>query len=93
MKHYRCSGIKKNGARCWYRSVVKRNKRWWCRRHDPDLGKPDPIPVAKLKKIQKMVLYYEEHGELGRGVDFEKLWADTVPNLLQEIFTLRKIKS
>ena len=66
---------------------------WWCRRHDPGQEKsPDPIPYKKLRKIHKMVLCYEEHGNLGGDVDFEKLWADTVPSLLQEIFTLRKIK-
>lgn len=95
MKYRPCSGRKKyDGGQCWYRGVFKRNKLWWCRYHDPSRKskKPTLISVSKLKQVRSMVRYYEDHGKLGSSVDFEKLWADTVPPLLREIFILRKIK-
>ncbi len=95
-KYRPCSGIKSSDrGHCHHRGIFKRKKHWWCRVHDPERKKrkgPKPISVSKLKRIRSMVCYYEAHGKLGSNVDFEKLWADIVPNLLREILTLRKIK-
>jgi len=87
-----CNGKLLSGRACWYKGVVHKAGKWWCNKHVP-VTPPELIPVKELAKIHKMVSYYERHGDLGKGVDFESLWTTTVPKLLKEVLQLRSLTS
>lgn len=51
------------------------------------------IPANKIRMVLQLVERYEEDGTLGKGIDYEKMWADMVPPMVREILSLRKLKS
>ena len=89
----RCSGTMSGGTRlCHYNGVIKIHDKWYCRIHTSQATKiVKPIPAKELQEIKKKVRRYQANGTLGRNVDYEKLWASTVPVLLEEILIRRKI--
>lgn len=99
MIFHTCSGKMSGGRSCWYQASLARKGRWWCRLHDPERPrqqqsrKPRRILVKELKQIRNMIRHYEQHGSLGKEVNFEDLWFTIVPRLLEEIYRLRKLKN
>ena len=87
-----CSGTMSGGTRsCHFKGVIQIHNKWYCRIHTSQATVVKPVPIGKLQEIKKKVRRYQAKGTLGKNVDYEKLWASTVPVLLEEILIRRKI--
>lgn len=95
--YHSCSGTMSGGARkCYYRGVVRIGGKWYCRRHASKVTgatkkKTEVLSTEELQAIRKMVKHYRVNGTLGKGVDYEEMWAGMVPRLLEEVLLRRKI--
>jgi hypothetical protein len=95
MADHFCSGRMSGGRRCYFRGIIRIKGAWYCRRHATAVTKVpkknEILSNEELQAIRKMVNHYRVRGSLGKGVDYEEMWAGMVPRLLEEVLLRRKI--